>query len=169
MVLRLLGQDERLVWYVPELTDLTADDGVGVGSLVPRWIGPGLFLLVLVVGALMLWRGRRLGPLAVEPLPVVVSATETTRSQGRLYRRGADRGHAAAVLRAAARHRIAERLALGSSVSVPDLVRAVARHTGRPEHDVHDLLASGSVPAHDRDLIALATRMAALEEEVRRG
>lgn len=169
VVLRLLGQDERLVWYVPELTDLTADDGVGLDSLVPRWIGPGLFLLVLVVGALMLWRGRRLGPLAVEPLPVVVSATETTRSQGRLYRRSADRGHAASVLRAAARHRLTQRLALGSTASTADLVRAVAKHTGRPEPDVHALVASGSVPGTDRDLIALATTLAALEEEVRRG
>lgn len=169
LALRLLGQEERLVWYVPELTDLSGDDGVGLRTLVPTWIGPGLFLLVLVVGALMLWRGRRLGPLAVEPLPVVVTAAETTRSQGRLYRRSGDRGHAAAALRAATRTRIAERLALGSAVAPADLVRAVADRTGRPEHDVHQLLASGSTPDHDRDLIALASSLAALEEEVRRG
>ncbi|MEI5671897.1 MULTISPECIES: DUF4350 domain-containing protein [unclassified Nocardioides] len=170
LALRLLGQEERLVWYVPDLADLTGSDGVSAASLVPRWIGPGLLLLTLVVGSLMLWRGRRLGRLAVEPLPVVVTAAETTRSQGRLYRRSGDRGHAAAALRAGARTRLAERLALGTGTAPADLVRAVAVRTGRAEPDVHALLGpDAAAPGHDKDLIALATELAALEEEVRRG
>ncbi|WP_244929958.1 DUF4350 domain-containing protein [Nocardioides sp. W7] len=167
LALRLLGQDERLVWYVPDLTDLTGDDGVSAATLVPRWIRPGLVLLVLVLGAMMLWRGRRLGPLSVEPLPVVVTAAETTRSQGRLYRRSGDRGHAAAALRAASQDRLAERLALGAGVPLEELVRAVSARTGRPEHEVHALLSpAAAAPAHDKDLITLATTLAALEEEV---
>lgn len=170
LALRLLGQDERLVWYVPAISDLTGDDGVSASALVPRWISPALFLLALVVLATMLWRGRRLGRLAVEPLPVVVSAAETTRSQGRLYRRSGDRGHAAGALRAATRSRLAERLSLGSGVRLDALVRAVATHTGRPEAELHDLLSPDApAPGHDKDLIALATTLAALEEEVRRG
>ena len=46
----------------------------------------------------MLWRGRRLGPLVVEPLPVVVKAVESTQGRGRLYRRVRDRAHAAGIL-----------------------------------------------------------------------
>ena len=67
----------------------------------------------------ILWRARRLGPLATEPLPVVVRAVETTRSLGRLYRRSGDRGHAAESLRRAARSRLAERLRLGSTARPP--------------------------------------------------
>lgn len=168
LALRLLGQEARLVWYVPSLADLSAGDGVSTSGLVPRWIDPALFLLVLVVVALMLWRGRRLGPLAVERMPVVVTAAETTRSQGRLYRHSGDRGHAAEALRTGARSRLGERLALGSGVPLEALVRAVAAGTGRPEHEVHALLAPGApAPRHDKDLIALATTLAALEEEVR--
>ena len=42
VALRLLGQDERLVWYVPSLDDLVGDDGVSLQSLLPRWIRPAL-------------------------------------------------------------------------------------------------------------------------------
>lgn len=167
LALRLLGQDDRLVWYVPALTDLTGDDGVSAGALVPRWIGPALFLLTLVVGSLMLWRGRRLGRLAVEPLPVVVTAAETVRSQGRLYRHGGDRAHAARALRAATRTRLGERLALGADVPPDELVRAVAVRSHRPAPELHALLSpDAAAPARDKDLIALATTLAALEEEV---
>lgn len=167
LALRLLGQDERLVWYVPDPADLTGDDGLSPGTMVPDWIRPGLFLLVIVLIALVLWRGRRLGRLAVEPLPVVVAAAETTRSQGRLYRRSGDRGHAVQALRAGTRARLADRLALGSAVPAEELVRAVAARTGRPEHQVHDLIAPGApAPARDSDLITLATTLAGLEEEV---
>ena len=170
LALRLLGQDDRLVWYVPDVADLAGSDGVSPSTLLPDWIRPGLFLLVLVLGALMLWRGRRLGRLAVEPLPVVISAAETTRSQGRLYRRSGDRAHAARTLRAATRTRLAERLALGAGVPPEELVRAVAARTGRAEHDLRALLAADApAPGRDTDLIALATSLAALEEEVRRG
>ena len=47
VALRLLGQDRRLVWYVPSLADLSAGEGVTLTSLLPRWIFPGL------------WAGRR--------------------------------------------------------------------------------------------------------------
>ena len=72
-------------------------------------------MTAIAVLALLVWRSRRLGALASEPLPVVVKAIETTRSRGRLYRKAGDRDHAAGALRAAARVRAAERLGLGTS------------------------------------------------------
>ncbi|WP_139977665.1 DUF4350 domain-containing protein [Nocardioides litoris] len=168
VALRLLGQDERLVWYVPSYADLVGDDGVGLRSLLPGWVLPGVWVLGLAGLALVLWRGRRLGPLAIEPLPVVVRAIETTRSRGRLYRRSGDRAHAAATLRAATRARVRARMRLGTAEETT-LVRDVARHVGRTEAEVGDLLGStGRVPGSDRDLISLANALAALEEEVRR-
>ena len=103
VALRMLGQDERLVWYVPSIDDLVGDDGVSLQTLLPRWVRPGLALLAIVMVTVILWRARRLGALATEPLPVVVRAVETTRSLGRLYRRSGDRDHAAESLRRAAR------------------------------------------------------------------
>ncbi len=169
VTLRLLGQTGRLLWYVPSYDDLAAGDGVSAETLLPRWIRPGLWLAAIIGLVVIAWRVRRLGPLAVEPLPVVVKAIETTRSRGRLYRKAGDRGHAAARLRAAAQTRVAERLQLGAAQDEAALVRDVARHVGRSEAEIGAILGSrGPVPGSDRDLISLARALAALEEEVRR-
>lgn len=169
LALRLLGEDDRLVWYIPDLSDLDGGDGVSLRSLAPDWIGPGIGLLAVSVIALMFWRGRRLGPLSTEPLPVAVKAIETTRSRGRLYRRAGDREHAAAALRAATRSRARERLGLGAGTDEATLIRDLARHLGRPEAAVADVVGSfGRPPATDREMIVLAADLNALEEEVRR-
>lgn len=169
IALRLLGGRERLVWYVASPDDLVADDGVSITSLLPDWIFPGLAIVLLSTVLLVLWRGRRLGPLASEPLPVVVKAIETTRSRGRLYRRSGDLAHAAEALRTATRSRAGARLRLGAHAADAVVVGAVARHLGRPEPEIAALIgAEAHAPGSDRDLIVLANDLAALEEEVRR-
>lgn len=169
VALRLLGGTDRLVWYIPSLDDVGAGDGVSAGTLLPRWLRPAVTLTLLAAVALLLWRGRRLGPLAVEPLPVAVKAIETTRSRGRLYRKAGDRAHAAAVLRAAARTRAAEHLRVGSTTDPAALIHDVARHTGRPLDEVEALLGpTAPPPSTDSDLVTLADRLAELDREVRR-
>ena len=166
--LRLLGQADRLVWYVPTFEDVGADDELGVGALLPRWIEPGLWVLAFAAVVLIVWRARRLGPLSTEPLPVVVKAIETTRSRGRLYRKAQDRAHAADALRAAARAQAAMRLGLGAGHDDAALIRDLARHVGRPEADIADLIgADASTPTSDRDLIALARNLTELDREAR--
>ena len=169
--LRLLGERDRLVWYVPDLADLTAGDGVSLTTLLPAWVRPGMWLLGFAGLGLLLWRGRRLGPLVTEPLPVVVKAIETTRSRGRLYRKVNDRTHAAGVLRAAARRRLADRLHLPPAAAddADALAGQVAVHVGHPFPEVLQLISPAAPPpATDHDLIALASRLAELDREVRR-
>ncbi|NGN94646.1 DUF4350 domain-containing protein [Nocardioides sp. KC13] len=166
VALRLLGESDHLVWYIPSIDDLAPDEAHSPASLLPRWIGPALWLLLLAVVAFAIVRGRRLGPLAVEPLPVHVRAGETTRSLGRLYRRAGDRTHAVTMLRQAARTRLTQRLRLGREATPEAVVRAVAHHTGRPDLEVSALLTDAPIE-NDQDLITLANALAALEEEVR--
>jgi len=166
VALRLLGENDHLVWYVPSLDDLAPDETHSPSSLLPRWINPALWLLLLAVVAFAIARGRRLGPLAVEPLPVHVRAGETTRSLGRLYRRSGDRTHAATTLRQAARTRLAQRLRLGRDATPEAVVRAVVQRTGRPDLEISALLTDAPIQ-NDQDLITLANALAALEEEVR--
>lgn len=166
--LRLLGQSDHLVWYVPSSGDLDGQDDFTVGSLLPRWIHPGLWMVAIATIFLIVWRARRLGPLSVEPLPVVVKAIETTRSRGRLYRKANDRAHAAAALRSAARDRAAHRLGLGVGHDQDVLIRDLARHAGRPETEVAALIGTDAeTPASDRDLIKLARDLTELDKEVR--
>jgi hypothetical protein len=167
VALRLLGQRDRLVWYVPDLADLAGADGVSVRSLLPGWLFPGLWLLLVVGVATVAWRGRRLGPLSTEPLPVAVKAVETTRNLGRMYRRSGDREHAAGALRSAARARLAERLRLPRRADPARLVDDVASRTGRTPADVDALIGPTAYPPRDdRELADLAQRLTELDREV---
>ena len=170
VALRLLGAHHRLVWYLPTFDDAAGDEAVSLWSFAPRWVTPALWLVALTVVVTMLWRGRRFGRLAVEPLPVVVRAVETTRSRGRMYRRSDDRGYAAGALRAAARRQLAEHLRLGRGATEAEVVTAVARHLDRREDEIGSLLAHHApAPTGDHDLVGLAQALTELTREVRRG
>jgi Domain of unknown function (DUF4350) len=169
VALRLLGERQRLVWYVPSLRDLRGADSVSARSLLPDWLGPALWILGLAVVGLVAWRGRRLGPLAHEPLPVTVKAVETTRNLGRLYRRSGDRAHAAEALRSASRTRLAERLRLPRRVAPDRLVADVAARTGHPVQEIDVLIGPyAPAPHDDRGLSDLARRLTELDREVSR-
>lgn len=168
IALRLAGAGDRLVWYVPDPADAEADETVGLGSLLPDWIGPGIWMVGLAVIGLILWRFRRLGPLATEPLPVVVRAVETARSRGRMYRKGGDRGHAAGALRRAARADLITRLRLDRRADAATVADATARHLDVPVGTIAALLDDAQPPpASDRDLVGLAQQLTQLRNEVR--
>ena len=170
VALRLLGVHDRLVWYVPTVDDAAGDETVSPWDFAPDWLVPALWLVAFAVIALMLWRGRRLGKLASEPLPVVVRAVETARSRGRMYRRADDRPYAAGAMRAAARRRLADHLRMGRGASEAEVITAVARHVGRPEEHVAALLSlAAPVPGSDHGLVQLAQELMQLDREVRRG
>lgn len=167
LVLRTLGQHETLVWYLP-----TPGDELGTGEdsramMLPPQARYVLVYLLVVVLVVMLWRGRRLGPVVTEQLPVVVRAAETTRGRGSLYRRSGDVAHAGAALRAGVTRRMARSLGLPRSAGAAAVVPAVARATGRPEQAVHDLLY-GAPPASGAALASLTRELDTLESEVHR-
>jgi hypothetical protein len=169
LLLRALGRHERLTWYIPSLneTGLDIPRGPAIGDLLPRGalvLGAQLLLVVL---ALALWRGRRLGRVVTEPLPVTVRSSETTRGRARLYRRSRSLGHAAAALRAGAARRAATRLGLPRSAGAEDVIDALARATGRATEQVAGLLY-GPPPTDDAALLDLARHLDDLESEVHR-
>jgi hypothetical protein len=162
----MLSRGDRLVWYVPSVLDVSAADSTA-RSEVPRALGPLALLGLFALLAAMLWRGRRFGPLVVEPLPAVVKAIETTESRGRLYRRARDTGRAGAVLRAASTRRLAVYLGLPPGSAPGSVAVAAARATGRPLTDVLALLA-GAPPQDEDAMIRLAHDLSTLEKEVHR-
>ncbi len=169
LALSLLGQQPRLVWYLPSLSDAALREGgdASLIALLPR----GLKLAVVQVGIavllLALWRARRLGPVVREPLPVVVRAAEAVEGRARLYRRARARDRAADALRGAARDRLIPRLGLTSAAGPHAVIDAVARRTGRAAADVGALLY-GAPPVDDAALVRLADAVDAVEREVRR-
>lgn len=165
VALRLLGSRERLVWYVADPSDQFSDDPVALDQLLPRWLYPALVLVGLAVLLLMAWRGRRLGPVLREPLPVVVKAIETTLGRGRSYRRVGDRAHAAARLRAATTERLIRALRLPPQAGVTEVATVLAPRVASTADDIQRLLdPHAPPPSTDRELVALAQALAALEE-----
>ncbi|GAA2169711.1 DUF4350 domain-containing protein [Pedococcus bigeumensis] len=164
LAIRALGHSPRLVWYQPGIGDLASVDGTGQ-SAWPEWLTPAAVILGTAVVVLAFVRGRRMGALVTEPLPVVVRAVETTESRGRIYRRARDRGRAAAVLRLGTTERLARRLAL-SPHAAEAVQAAAAAASGMPPTQVAALLA-GPPPTTDTELHALANALADLEERVR--
>lgn len=167
LALRALGHHDRLVWYIPDPNEYLSGPSQEStpGALLPPWTTVVLLQLGLVALVAMVWRGRRLGPLVTEDLPVVVRASETTRGRGRLYRKASARGHAAAGLRAATADRLATSLGLARSTPATVLIEAVARATARPDTDIAGLLY-GPPPTDDAALLALARHLDQIESEV---
>lgn len=162
----LLGRRAVLVWWTPDPLD--GADGVNAPSLLdllPDGVRLAAVQLLVVLGVVVLWRGRRFGRLVPERLPVVVRAVETTHGRAQLYRKARARGRAAQVLRAATVRRLASRLGLAARAPVPEVVSAVAAAIGRPAVEVAALLV-GPDPDDDASLVTLARSLHDLETEV---
>jgi len=165
VTLRLLGQRDKVVWYVADPDEVQAGEGTGISRLLPKWLVPSVWLVLIAAIALLLQRGRRLGPLVTEPMPVTIKALESTTALGRLYEKSRDRWHAAELLVDGTLGRLRRTLGSSPGASREDLVLAIATRTGRPLQQVADLL--DTVVRTDADLVALAQELTQLEEEVR--
>ncbi|ROQ36614.1 uncharacterized protein DUF4350 [Frondihabitans sp. PhB188] len=164
--LALLGDSPTLVWYLPSVDDLPKGTGT-LASLTPGWVTPSIALIFAAGIAGAFWRGRRLGPLVVENLPVVVRSTETTEGRARLYQRGASRVHALDQIRVGALSRLALAVGLGRGADVDQVVRRVAQFLRVDPKQVRHVLVD-AVPGDDAHLMALSDSLRDLEAAVAR-
>ena len=168
LALGALGATDTLIWYLPGLGDLTGGGGgPTVAELTPEWVTPVLLLFVVVFLAAAVWQGRRLGPLVIENLPVVVRSRETMEGRARLYQRSAARGRALDNLRIGAIGRIAAKLNLSRTSSVDEVVDATAALLGEPAAILRGLLRDVE-PATDADLVRMSDELLRLERAVDR-
>lgn len=165
LAIEALGANPDLVYYRPEPGDPALESDTSLIDVLPGWVLPAGGWLVLTALVAMFWRGRRLGPLAREDLPVVVRAAETMEGRARLYRRSGARDRVALTLRAGTMSRLAAHLKLPRSATADDVCAAVAAAARRPERDVTALLIH-SRPTTDDDLGRLARELDTLEREV---
>ena len=166
LAMDVLGAHPDLLWYLPVPPPAEPGQERGTSELLPPgWVWGPVQLLVAGL-AIALWRGRRLGRVVTEDLPVVVPAGETVRGRARLYRRAGARDRAAAALRADARRDLAGRLGVPRGAGDGAVVDAAAGRTGWPAGAVGALLA-GPPPSDDAALVALAGELDRLRSAVR--
>ena len=162
--LNLLGANEHLVWYLPGVGDYDARLPTPA-ELSPDWLIPVSLTAFIVALAAMFWRGRRLGPLVVENLPVIVRASETMRGRARLYERANARLHTLDSLRIGTIARLAALCGLATTATVDDVVRASAATAGLDESEVRRLLVHAE-PTTDRALVGYSDELLRLEQRV---
>jgi hypothetical protein len=165
LAMNLAGQHPRLVWYAPQRMEGESSGSTTIFSMIPdnvAWMVAQLWLAVLLIA---LWKGRRVGPLVAEELPVVVRASEAVEGRGRLYRSRRARDRAALALRAAALQRLLPRLGLGADASTPAVLVAVAQRSRSHEESVRHILF-GPPPVSDTDLVQLARALDDIERQV---
>ena len=133
LAMNLAGADADLRWLVaPTRQVAPAPSGDGsLADLVPPQVPWAVGTLGLAVLLAALWRGRRLGPVVVEPVPVVVRAAETVEGRGRLYRAHRAREQAAGNLRSAAVSRITTWVGATSGTTPQRIVEAVSARVGQ--------------------------------------
>ncbi|MFC7618912.1 DUF4350 domain-containing protein [Microlunatus sp. GCM10028923] len=165
LVLGLLGSRERLIWVMasgggPGSGDQTAPPP----TVLPPWWAVAVAQAVVALIIVGIWRGRRLGPIILERLPVRVRASETVEGHGQLYHRLQARERAAAALREGVVRRLGRRYGHGNDPMA--LAAALAERTGRDSRQVYHVLF-GPVPDDDDQLLDLAENLDDLEQEAR--
>ena len=165
LAMNLAGARPRVIWYAPQRIEGESSGAATVFDLIPDQVTWMVWQLCLVVVLLAVWKGRRVGPLVAEELPVVVRASETVEGRGRLYRSQRARDRAADALRTATLQRLLPRLGLGQTAAPPAVVEAVAQRCGQPPATVGHMLF-GPPPATDSDLVHLARALDNIERQV---
>ena len=167
LALNLIGTHSQLTWYLPQYESGGTDDADSNGPpLIPpdvRYIGWALAFAVLVIA---IWRGRRLGPVVAERLPVIVHAAETTEGRARLYRRSRARDRAASALRESALGKLHKAHGIPRRADPTAVVATVAARTGRDPAMLYELLY-GLPPLSDAALMSLSHELDVLTQEVR--
>ncbi len=159
--LGLLGHEKHLVWYLPSFADYHATvDGVIPN---PPWVGLLIALAAITGLAAAFWRGRRLGPIVVERLPVFVRANETTEGRARLYQKASARLHVIDALRIGTLSRLATTCGLSRRATVDEIVGAVCAATGDSRDAVRGILID-TTPRTDADLVRLSDALLDLEK-----
>jgi hypothetical protein len=168
LAINLLGGRSRIVWLVPEPA-LPGGALPGRPKSLLGLIPLPAYLVAIQLGVVAvlaaLWRGRRLGPLVAERLPVVVRASETAEGHAGLYRSRRARGRAAAALRAAMLARTLPALGLAPDARPGEVISAVSARSGSGGKAIEAMLF-GPAPRDDAALVALADDLDALEREV---
>lgn len=168
LALGLLSTQPSVEWVYPRASERPGLEGEprALLDLLPDVVVLAAVQLAIAAAWVGLWRARRLGPVVVEPLPVIVRAAESVEGRAGLYRAGRARERAADALQTAQRRRLALALGLGVRPEPAALVAAIAARTTRDASAVETLLY-GQTFSDDAALVRLAHDLDTLDGEVR--
>lgn len=134
-------------------------------QLVPARVKEGLAQLLVAVGLLCAWRGRRLGRPVTEAQPVELAGSELVTAVGHLLHQGRRLDDAAGIVRAGLARSLVDQLGVGTASSPEVLADVVAARTGIDRRQVLATLA-GPTPADEAALVGLARSADSIRQEM---
>lgn len=161
-----LASAENVVWLRPDVPEEVG--GSDIVDLLPGGLLWSAVPLVLTLSLLALWRGRRMGALVHESLPVVVRASETTEGRAGLYRSRNARDRVAAALRNGFLERSVPKLGLNADSGAQTVVATLAARTGDDPRHLEQLLYPGPNDPYVADDGAMLGLGEALDELTRK-
>lgn len=167
LALWTLGRADTVIWFQPDFQFDPDIDGKLSPVQLPDWARMGIVWAVIVTGLWLFYRGRRTGPVVVEPLPAEVPAAETTVGRGRMYAKTKQRRHALATLQQASLARLARLLRLGAQASVDAILSETATQLAIPRTDVQRLYTPPTDELSTHQLVTWAHQLQDLEHQVR--
>lgn len=164
-LLNLMLPAKNVGWIVGSTFQLPSghDAGSGTADVIPPAMTRALILFFVALLVLALAKGRRLGRVITEVVPVVVHGAETVYGRARMYRIHGAFETAARHARGFTARRLGERLHLARGISAEQLCERVAELTGMPESRVHEALA-GFPPRTGAELVNLLKNLNSLVE-----
>ena len=162
-----LGQSDTLIWFQPDFQFDPDTDGKLSPVQLPDWARMGIVWAVIVTGIWLFYRGRRTGPVIVEPLPAEVPAAETTVGRGRMYAKTHQRYHALATLQQASLDRLARLLRLGAQASSDAILNETAMQLNASRTELQQLYTPPTGKLSTQQLVAWANQLQDLEHQVR--
>ena len=153
----------KVAWYSPTEKD-TLGHGQDLSTEAP-FLAPAFLLTIGACLIAAVARGRRLGPLTPENLPIEVPASETVIGKARLMRSQRAYEHAATALRSASASRIATAVGVAHTADRETLTRAIEQRGLLTSRST--ALLWGPPPTSEKELVRLAHDLDALEKEIR--
>ena len=164
LAINAIGRTPKVAWYSPTRTDTPTGTSTQE-MLTSPYLMPAFLMVIAACLLAGLARGRRLGPLTSERLPIEVPASETLIGKARLMRSQRAYEHAAQALRSSTASRIATALGVAHTADREALTHAMEQR-GLPASRCSALLW-GPPPTSEKALIRLANDLDALEKEIR--
>ena len=163
LAVNAIGRTPKVAWYSPTEKD-TLGHGEDLSTEAP-FLAPAFLLTIGACLIAAVARGRRLGPLTPENLPIEVPASETVIGKARLMRSQRAYEHAATALRSASASRIATALGVAHTADRETLTRAIEQRGLLTSRST--ALLWGPPPTSEKELVRLAHDLDALEKEIR--
>lgn len=166
--LNLLGKYQKVGWITgPTYSTDSRQSDSAKPDIMPVQFTNAIILLFAAIIVFAAAKGRRLGRVVNEDLPVVVHGAETVYGRARLYQRAKVFDASARSARRYAARQIGASLHIPAPASAAEMTNAISQYTGRNPQEVYALLY-GEDPKTTQELLHLLKDLRKLMTDTQR-